>query len=53
MYMETLIWECLNSICFLFGFCVKVVQKRNSSDVNFTREWKEYKDGFGEATGNY
>nr|XP_022316703.1 fibrinogen-like protein A [Crassostrea virginica] len=30
-----------------------VVQRRNSSDVNFTRGWKEYKDGFGEATGNY
>ncbi|XP_078328740.1 fibrinogen-like protein A isoform X2 [Crassostrea virginica] len=30
-----------------------VIQRRNSSNVNFTRNWANYTNGFGEVTGNY
>lgn len=30
-----------------------IIQKRQNNSVNFTRNWNEYKAGFGEATGNY
>ncbi|XP_011189968.3 angiopoietin-related protein 1 [Zeugodacus cucurbitae] len=30
-----------------------VIQRRQSGAMNFTRDWHEYKEGFGELTGNY
>ncbi|XP_061176955.1 fibrinogen C domain-containing protein 1-B-like [Saccostrea echinata] len=30
-----------------------VIQKRQDGDVDFYRTWREYKDGFGNATKNY
>ena len=30
-----------------------VVQKRFNGSVDFNRDWKSYKDGFGNANGEY
>ena len=33
--------------------CSKVFQRRFSGDVNFTRNWEEYKQGFGDLDGDF
>ena len=39
-------------IMFLFT-CIQVFQRRIDGSVNFTRDWRSYKDGFGSANGEY
>ena len=36
-------------------FILKVIQRRSSGDLKFTRGWDEYRDGFGDlsSTGGF
>ena len=42
-----------NVIECLIHSCSKVFQRRFSGDVDFSRNWTEYKQGFGDLDGDF
>ena len=40
-------------LIFLSTLCLQVIQRREDGTVDFLREWKDYKHGFGNVAGEY